>query len=90
MEADRRVSPLTNAEVRLHAKKLRDFFGLKDATKVDKVEIRWSDGTKENYTLPGVDRIYQIEEGKGIVPSVYDGIANDRATKNDNPLRTGH
>ena len=38
MEADRRVSPLTNAEVRLHAKKLRDFFGLKDATRVDVID----------------------------------------------------
>ena len=29
---------------------------------------------KETYTLPGVDRYYAIEEGKGLVPSVYDNI----------------
>jgi len=38
------------------------------------VDIRWPDGTKETYKLPGVDRYYAIEEGKGLVPSVYDHI----------------
>jgi hypothetical protein len=47
---------------------------------VDKVEIRWPDGSKETYTLPGVDRYYAIEEGKGLVSSVYDTIAADRAS----------
>ena len=56
-------------------------FGLGENTAVDKVEIRWPDGAKENYTLPGVDRYYQIEEGKGLVPGVYDGIAAQQATK---------
>ena len=50
-------------------------FGLGLATGVDKVEIRWSDGVRETYRLPGVDRYYAIEEGKGLTPSVYDGIA---------------
>ncbi|MBS1805841.1 MAG: CRTAC1 family protein [Acidobacteria bacterium] len=48
-------------------------FGLGQIAAVDKVEIRWPDGTKETYTLPGVDRFFQIEEGKGLTPSVYDG-----------------
>ena len=25
--------------------------------------------------MPGVDRYYAIAEGKGLIPSVYDGIA---------------
>jgi len=54
-------------------------FGLGAITAVDKVEIRWPDGVKETYTLPSVDRIYAIEEGKGLVPSVYDAIATDLA-----------
>ena len=56
-------------------------FGLGESTGVDKVEIRWPDGTKESYTLPGVDRYYQIEEGKGLVPSVYDAIAAEQAAR---------
>jgi enediyne biosynthesis protein E4 len=60
----------------------RVHFGLGATTAVDKVEIRWPDGAKETYTLPGVDRYYAIEEGKGLVQSVYDAIAADRrATK---------
>jgi enediyne biosynthesis protein E4 len=58
---------------------LRVHFGIGQAEKVDKVEIRWPDGVKETYTLPGVDRYYEIEEGKGLVPSVYDRIAAERA-----------
>jgi hypothetical protein len=50
-------------------------FGLGVTTKVDKVEIRWPDGLKEAFTLPDVDRYFSIEEGKGLVPSVYDSIA---------------
>jgi enediyne biosynthesis protein E4 len=37
------------------------------ATKVDKVEIHWPSGAKEQIMLPAVDRIYMIVEGKGIV-----------------------
>ena len=50
-------------------------FGIGQATTVDRVEIRWPDGAKESYQLPGVDRYYAIEEGKGLVPSAYDSIA---------------
>jgi hypothetical protein len=56
----------------------RVHFGLGESTTVDKVEIRWPDGAKETYTLPGVDRYFAIEEGKGLVRSVYDAIAADR------------
>jgi hypothetical protein len=33
-------------------------------------------------TLPGVDRYYVIEEGKGVIPSVYDAIAKEVPTRN--------
>jgi hypothetical protein len=58
-------------------------FGLGQATKVDDVEIHWPDGTVEHATLPSIDRIFTIEEGKGIVPSVYDAIATGRAQATD-------
>ena len=63
----------SSSDFRLH-------YGLGASTTVDKVEIRWPDGSKETYALPGVDRYYAIEEGKGLVSSVYDTIAADRAS----------
>jgi len=44
----------------------RVHFGLGQATKVDEVEIQWPGGAKEKLQLPAVDRIFTIEEGKGI------------------------
>jgi hypothetical protein len=34
------------------------------ATKVDSIEIDWPSGAKEKITLPGIDRIVTIQEGK--------------------------
>ena len=50
----------SSSDERLH-------FGLGTATKVDKVEIQWPSGTKEEITIPAVDRMYMVREGKGIV-----------------------
>ncbi len=57
---------------------MRMHFGLGETATVDRVEIRWPDGKQETVTLPGVDRYFAIEEGKGLVPSVYDAIAAKR------------
>jgi len=54
-------------------------FGLADASTVDAVEIRWPSGLIEPVSLPSVDRFFVIEEGKGIVPSVYDEPAKASA-----------
>jgi len=48
----------------------RIHFGLGDAARVDSLEIHWPSGAVERVSLPGVDRFYAIEEGKGIVPGV--------------------
>jgi hypothetical protein len=53
----------------------RPHFGLGVNTRIDKLEIRWPDGKLETLALPGIDRYFAVEEGKGVVPSVYDGIA---------------
>jgi hypothetical protein len=50
----------------------RPHFGIGDSTTVDALEIRWPSGAVESVTLPSVDRFFAVEEGKGIVPSVYD------------------
>ena len=41
-------------------------FGLGDSTRVDKVEIKWPDGSLETVVIPGVDRRVTIIEGKGV------------------------
>lgn len=65
----------SSSDFRLH-------FGLGESTVVNKVEIRWSDGKQETVALPSVDRYFTIEEGKGVVPGVYDpGAAQPAATK---------
>jgi hypothetical protein len=38
------------------------------ARKVDKLEVRWPSGAIEQVSIPGVDRILTIIEGKGIQP----------------------
>jgi hypothetical protein len=50
----------SSSDQRLH-------FGLGSATKVDKVEIHWPSGTKEEIALPQIDHIYTVVEGKGSV-----------------------
>jgi hypothetical protein len=59
----------------LSSNDLRVHFGLGDATKIDGVEIRWPDGTVEHVPLPAVDRIFTIEEGKGITANLCVGCA---------------
>ena len=44
----------------------RPHFGLGTATKVDKVEIHWPSGKKEEVVVPGVDRIITVVEDHGV------------------------
>ena len=41
-------------------------FGLGAATSVDKVEIKWPDGTSETVSIPSVDRKLTVIQGKGL------------------------
>jgi enediyne biosynthesis protein E4 len=45
----------------------RVHFGLGDATRVDSVEIHWPGGEKEIVAIHAVDRIYTVEQHKGVV-----------------------
>jgi enediyne biosynthesis protein E4 len=42
----------------------RVHFGLGSTTKIDKIEIHWPSGTRQILTVPGIDRILTVEEGK--------------------------
>lgn len=48
-------------------------FGLGDRKDAGVAEIHWPSGAKEFVTLPAVDRIYTITEGKGITGELCDG-----------------
>jgi enediyne biosynthesis protein E4 len=50
----------SSSDPRLH-------FGLGASVKIDKLEIQWPSGSKEEIRVPSVDRIVTIVEGKGIV-----------------------
>ena len=50
----------------LSSNDLRVHFGLNDSTAVDGVEIRWPSGLVEKLKLASVDRIFTVEEGKGV------------------------
>jgi len=50
----------SSSDQRLH-------FGLGAATKIDKIEIHWPSGLKQEITVPALDRIYTVVEAKGIV-----------------------
>ncbi len=40
-------------------------FGLGGAMKVDKLEIKWPNGSVETFDVPAVDKIITITQGKG-------------------------
>jgi len=41
-------------------------FGLGAATAVDKIEIKWPDGSTETVSVPSVDRKFTVIENKGV------------------------
>jgi len=57
----------------------RVHFGLGDTAKVDQVEIHWPSGAVEKLDLPKIDRIYTVQEGKGIVGELC--VACDKSGK---------
>ena len=51
----------------------RPHFGLGDAVDAGEAEIHWPSGAVEKIKLPAADRIYTIEEGKGITGALCQG-----------------
>ncbi len=49
----------SSSDMRLH-------FGLGSAAQAQNIEVRWPDGAREKLSIPAVDRIYTVTEGKGI------------------------
>ena len=44
---------------------LQAHFGLGQATKVERVVVRWPDGTREQFDVPGIDRSVTLTKGGG-------------------------
>ncbi len=59
----------------------RVHFGLGDAAAVDKLEIHWPGGAVENVHLPSIDRIFTIEQGKGIIGELCTACAQEAREK---------
>jgi hypothetical protein len=41
--------------------------GLGTAAKIDKLEVRWSNGETEPITVTAIDRVIRVEQGKGVI-----------------------
>jgi hypothetical protein len=50
----------------------RVHFGSGQNAAVEQIGIHWPSGPVERLSLASIDRLYGVEEGKGIAPSVYD------------------
>jgi len=68
----------------------RPHFGLGDASTVDAVEIRWPSGFVESLSLPSVNRFFVVEEGKGVVPGMYDQPSKAAVAATGTPLKAGN
>ena len=59
----------------------RVHFGIGDAAEVKEVEIHWPSGAVEKLNLPNIDRIFTVQEGKGITGELC-GVCKPDAKKN--------
>jgi enediyne biosynthesis protein E4 len=50
----------SNSNPRLH-------FGLGTATKIEKIEIQWPSGKRQEITLPRLNEIFVVDEVKGLL-----------------------
>jgi len=62
----------------LSSNDMRVHFGLGDATKIEIVEIHWPGGATEKLDIPTVDRIFTVEEGKGVVQTLCTGCGTNK------------
>jgi hypothetical protein len=60
----------------------RVHFGLGDAVAIDAVEIRWPGGASEKVMVPAVDRIYTIEQGRGITGELCIACSREKPREN--------
>ena len=65
----RRRGEVASGRSQISQSDLRVHFGLGAATRVERLEVRWANGTTMAYDVPGVDRLVVIDQARGIIPA---------------------
>jgi enediyne biosynthesis protein E4 len=65
----RRRGEVASGRSQISQSDLRVHFGLGPATRVERLEVRWANGTTVAYDVPGVDRLVVIDQARGIIPA---------------------
>ena len=65
----------------------RVHFGLGDSTKITSIEIHWPSGKRETINPKAIDRIFSVEEGKGIIGELCLACDNAKLAKPSSPKR---
>ena len=65
---------------------LRVHFGLKNATTIDSLQIRWSSGITETYADLEIDSFYSLIEGDGPTGSTTPGHSSFQVSATPNPV----
>jgi len=62
----RRRGEVASGRSQLSQSDLRVHFGLGAATRVERLEVRWANGTTVGYDVPAVDRLLVIDQASGV------------------------
>jgi hypothetical protein len=65
----RRRGEVASGRSQISQSDLRVHFGLAAATAVDRLEVRWANGTTVAYDVPAVDRLLVIDQARGVLPA---------------------
>ena len=52
----------------------RAHFGLGTVDQIDSITVLWPDGKLEKFSCPGVDRVIEVQHGKGETAKATEGV----------------
>jgi hypothetical protein len=67
-DGSRRIVPVLRGYSYQSSNDPRAHFGLGTQTRVDALEVRWPDGRRERFAVPGIDRVLELRQGSGAPP----------------------
>ena len=65
LDGRRLMRPITRSFGYLSSSDPRAHFGLGDADRVERIEVRWPGGDREDFAVPGIDRVVELVRGTG-------------------------